>query len=128
MDFVPWTAATAWPLDLRAQESAMPVIGLLSAGTPESDAKFMEAFRAGLGDAGYTEGRNVTFVQRWSRSELERLPELVADLVCLRVAVIVTLSSTAAALAAKAATRSIPIRAIYLTPPSPTCCGAMSAA
>jgi putative ABC transport system substrate-binding protein len=102
-------AATAWPLDLRAQESAMPVIGILSAGTPESDAKFMEAFRAGLGDAGYTEGRNVTFVQRWARSELERLPELAAELVRLRVAVIVTLSSTAAALAAKAATRSIPI-------------------
>jgi putative ABC transport system substrate-binding protein len=69
----------------------------------------MEAFRAGLGDAGYTEGRNVTFVQRWARSELERLPELAAELVRLRVAVIVTLSSTAAALAAKAATRSIPI-------------------
>jgi putative ABC transport system substrate-binding protein len=102
-------AAIAWPSGLRAQESAMPVIGILSAGTPESDAKFMEAFRAGLGDAGYTEGRNVTFVQRWARSELERLPELAAELVRLRVAVIVTLSSTAAALAAKAATRSIPI-------------------
>jgi putative ABC transport system substrate-binding protein len=102
-------AAIAWPLDLRAQESAMPVIGLLSAGTPESDAKFMEAFRAGLAGAGYIEGRNVTFVQRWARSELERLPELAADLVRLRVAVIVTLSSTAAALAAKAATRSIQI-------------------
>jgi putative ABC transport system substrate-binding protein len=69
----------------------------------------MESFRAGLRDAGYTEGRNVTFVHRWARSELERLPELVADLVRLRVAVIVTLSSTAAALAAKVATRSIPI-------------------
>jgi putative tryptophan/tyrosine transport system substrate-binding protein len=102
-------AAIAWPLDLRAQGSAMPVIGVLSAGTPESDAKFMEAFRAGLAGAGYIEGRNVTFVQRWARSELERLPELAADLVRLRVAVIVTLSSTAGALAAKAATRSIPI-------------------
>ena len=102
-------SVAAWPVDLCAQESEMPVIGLLSAGTPESDAKFMEAFRAGLRGAGYVEGRNVTFVQRWARSELERLPELVADLVRLRVAVIVTLSSTAAALAAKAATRSIPI-------------------
>jgi putative ABC transport system substrate-binding protein len=102
-------AAIARPLDLRAQESAMPVIGVLSAGTPESDAKFMEAFREGLRGAGYIEGRNVTFVQRWARSELERLPELAADLVRLRVVVIVTLSSTAAALAAKAATRSIPI-------------------
>jgi len=102
-------SAAAWPVSARAQESEMPVIGLLSAGTPESDAKFMEAFRAGLRGAGYVEGRNVTFVQRWARSELERLPELVADLVRLRVAVIVTLSSTAAALAAKAATRSIPI-------------------
>ena len=102
-------SAAAWPVSARAQESEMPVIGLLSAGTPESDAKFMEAFRAGLRGAGYVEGRNVTFVQRWARSELERLPELVADLVRLRVAVIVTLSSTAAALAAKVATRSIPI-------------------
>ena len=102
-------SAAAWPVDLRVQESAMPVIGILSAGTPESDAKFMESFRAGLRDAGYTEGRNVTFVQRWARSELERLPELVADLVRRRVAVIVTLSSTAAALAAKVATGSIPI-------------------
>jgi putative ABC transport system substrate-binding protein len=102
-------AAIAWPLDLRAQESAMPMIGILSAGTPESDAKFVEALRTGLGDVGYTEGRNVTFEERWARTELERLPELAADLVRLRVAVIVTLSSTAAALAAKAATRSIPI-------------------
>ena len=85
-------AAIAWPSGLRAQESAMPVIGVLSAGTPESDAKFMEAFREGLGGAGYIEGRNVTFVQRWARSELERLPELATDLVRLRVAVIVTLS------------------------------------
>jgi hypothetical protein len=85
-------AAIAWPSGLRAQESAMPIIGIRSAGTPEADTKFMKAFWAGLGDAGYTEGRNVTFVQRWARSELERLPELVADLVSLRVAVIVTLS------------------------------------
>jgi putative ABC transport system substrate-binding protein len=102
-------AAVAWPPAPRAQESAGPIIGLLSAGTPDADAKFIEAFRAGLGGAGYTEGRNVTFVQRWARAELERLPELAMDLVRLRVAVIVTLSSSAAALAAKAATRSIPI-------------------
>jgi putative ABC transport system substrate-binding protein len=102
-------SAAAWPVSARAQESEMPVIGLLSAGTPESDANFIKAFREGLGGAGYIEDRNVTFVQRWARSELERLPELVADLVRLRVAVIVTVSSTAAALAAKVATRSIPI-------------------
>jgi putative ABC transport system substrate-binding protein len=102
-------AAATWPLVARAQQIATPVIGLLHQGLPESYEKFATAFRKGLAEAGYMEGRNVVIESRWARGASERLPELAADLVNRRVTVIATPGSIAATLAAKAATRSIPI-------------------
>ena len=102
-------AAAAWPLSLRAQQPAMPVIGLLGSASPGPWANRLRAFREGLGEAGYAEGRNVAFEYRWAETRFDRLPTLAAELVRQRVAVIVVLGGLAATVAAKAATTAIPI-------------------
>jgi putative ABC transport system substrate-binding protein len=98
----------AWPLAARAQQPALPVIGLLSPRTPSDDPQLLTAFRQGLKDAGFAEGQNVTIEYRFAGHQNERLPALAADLVHHQVAVIVA-GGLVAAQAAKAATSTIPI-------------------
>jgi putative tryptophan/tyrosine transport system substrate-binding protein len=101
-------SAAAWPAVARGQQPAVPVIGYLSPGTQDSAPSYVAAFRTGLGEAGYIEGRNVAIEYRWAENRLQRLPALAADLVQRRVAAIFTTGKPGAP-AVKAATATIPI-------------------
>jgi putative ABC transport system substrate-binding protein len=102
-------SATAWPVVARAQQPALPVIGFVYIGSADASAGWVAAFRKGLGETGYVEDQNVTVEYHWLEGQFDRLPALMADLVRRRVAVIVTPGATAASVAAKAATATIPI-------------------
>jgi putative ABC transport system substrate-binding protein len=102
-------APAAWPLVARAQQPAMPVIGFLDSRSPDGMTDRLRAFHEGLKDSGYVERENVAIEYHWAENQLDRLPELAAELVRQQVAVIVASGGIAPALAAKAATTTIPI-------------------
>ena len=102
-------AAAAWPIAARAQQSAVPVVGLITGFSADAAARYVAAFRKGLNQTGYVEGQDVTVEYHWLEGHYDRLPALMADLVHRQVAVIATPASTVSSLAAKAATATIPI-------------------
>src|SRR6516162_2827878 len=116
-------AAAAWPLTGRAQQPQVPVIGFLGNRSPEDSADLLTALRAGLGETGFVEDRNVRIEFRWADDHYDRLPALAKELVARRVTVILT-TSVAAGLAAKAATSVIPV--VFMTGVDPVQFGLVS--
>lgn len=109
--------ATAWPFAARAQQTGVPVIGFLSSRSPGESEAVVSAFRQGLGEAGYIAGQNIAIEYRWAEGYYDRLPALAAELIGLRVAMIFAAGGPPSALAAKAATSSIPI--VFSAVPDP---------
>src|SRR5215471_7232219 len=107
--------AATWPLAAQAQQAAMPVIGVLSVRSPSTDIPLMTVIRRGLSETGFVEGQNVVFDYRHADDQLDRLPALAADLVHRRVMVMLTMGGESVALAAKAATTTVPIVSILGT-------------
>jgi putative ABC transport system substrate-binding protein len=110
-------AAAAWPLAVRAQQPTMPVVGYLDTYAAEPTGILLAAFREGLGEVGYVEGRNVTIEYRYANNNTDRLSGLAADLIRRHASIIVTPFGTAAALIAKTATTTIPI--VFMTSADP---------